>query len=869
MPFGEALDILGGSSAAPPPAMPDSAPTSGAPLRLTVRPQGRDTSSPVGSFGGALDILSGNAASEPQKETPKRNLGGMESFATGLKSGLTANFSDEIAGASAAGRSMLPDEAKNVKLSPLGEIISAAGGAMRMGYEALAGGDTGSQAYTKARDAERENQRLAAEQHPVANAAGNITGALALPIGGAASVATLPGRMAAGAGLGAGMGAAYGAGEGETLADRASRAGTGALIGGATGGVAPAILTGIGKTAGAVSDTAGSLLGHPLQTIRGLRNSDDEAARRIGTSLIGDIQSGRAGMTAADLRAAEHSGQPTALIDMGGENTRALARSAANTSPQGRAALENLATERFTTQNDRASDFIRSLVPRTSGPSEPASARLSNVVRSFTGGTRNAEQIELIKDAARKANGPAYAKAYQAGDKQIWTSELERLTSAPYVQSALRSAISKWKNYVVRDGYGSFNPPFKVEDGPYGIIKSSGGAGLTAHPNLQLWDYAARQLQDKARSAPPGSESAKLYNDLARAMKDELDKVVPEYKSAREGAAQFFGARNAVDAGKEFASLNTDIGLAKIAHAKMSDAEKQLFEHGYAQELLEKLSKSGDGSSPLNSPLLTSKAGREKMEIALGPVKAAQFRNALEKEKITTTFGGAENPLDAGKNFISSQVPMDAARVAHARMNPAQKAEFAEGFASDLANHVSKISDNKSITIDRIFNSPDGRARIDLALGKDKAKDLEYFMRRENMIDMARKALGNSTTARQYMELGLAGGLGGAIGGTGDAMISGHMDVKTLISAAVLGGALAGHRAVNFKVAQRVGEMLASSDPKVLVTAIKMVKTNPDAGRAVLRAEKIMEKLSGQGAGSAPPMLPAITSGRADEQQQQ
>jgi hypothetical protein len=154
-------------------------------------------------------------------------------------------------------------------------------------------------------------------------------------------------------------------------------------------------------------------------------------------------------------------------------------------------------------------------------------------------------------------------------------------------------------------------------------------------------------------------------------------------------------------------------------------------------------------------------------------------------------------------------------------------------------------------------------------LGKDKAKDLEYFMRRENMMDMVRKALGNSTTARQFAEMSLAGGLSGAAGGAGEAMMTGNMDAKTVLSAALVGGAVAGHRAINFKVAQRVGEMLASNDPKVLSTAIKMLKTNPDAGRAMLKAEKLIEKLSGQGAGSAPPMLPAIATGRADQQQQQ
>ena len=705
--------------------------------------------------------------------------------------------------------------------------------------------------------------------HPVANAAGNITGALALPIDGAASAATLPGRMAAGAGLGAGMGAVSGAGEGENLADRASRAGTGALLGGAMGGAAPPILAGAGKVIGAVSNAVGSLLGHPMQTLRAIRNPDKEATRRIGTAIKSDIESGRPGMSANDLRAAQAAGQPTAVVDVGGENTRALARSAANTSPQGRAALEGLAQERFADQGPRVSNFIKSLAP-PSGLREVGNtrSRLASVVESSTGGRRTAQEIDSLTEAARKANGPAYKTAYEAGDTQIWTPQLERLTSAPSVQSAIRRSISKWKDYAVRDGYGAFNPPFKVEAGPYGAIKSSGGSGISVHPNLQLWDYAARELQNKARAAPPGSESATLYNDLSRALKNELDRIVPEYKAAREGAAGFFGAKNAVEAGKAFVSQNADIGQAKLVLAKMSrdnPAERQLFAHGYAQEMMERFAKSADDGNILDSALINSPAAREKMALALGPTKAAEFERTLAKEKNIAAFGGAEDAASAGENFVNSGMRLDAASAAHARLTPEQKSIFGENFAKELADKVSKITDNRSVTIDRIFNSPDGRARIDLALGKDKAKDLELFMRRENMMDMVRKAMGNSTTVRQYVEMGLAGGLIGAAGGVGEGIMTGHMDAKSLLSAAVVGGAVAGHRAINFKVAQRVGEMLASNDPKVLATAIKMVKTNPDAGRAVLRAEKMLEKLSGQGAGSAPPMLPAITSGRADE----
>src|SRR6185312_9312614 len=99
-----------------------------------------------------------------------------------------------------------------------------------------------------------------------------------------------------------------------------------------------------------------------------------------------------------------------------------------------------------------------------------------------------------------------------------------------------------------------------------------------------------------------------------------------------------------------------------------------------------------------------------------------------------------------------------------------------------------------------------------------------------------------------------------------EAALKGDWDYKTVVAAALLGGAGAGHRAINFKVAQRVGEMLASSDPKVLMTAIKMAKTNPDAGRAMRKAETTLEKILGQRSSGAAAILPSVASGRADDE---
>ncbi len=51
--------------------------------------------------------------------------------------------------------------------------------------------------------------------------------------------------------------------------------------------------------------------------------------------------------------------------------------------------------------------------------------------------------------------------------------------------------------------------------------------------------------------------------------------------------------------------------------------------------------------------------------------------------------------------------------------------------------------------------------QIQIALGPQRATELESMLRVENVMNMARGAVqGNSTTARQLFEMGLAGGAG-------------------------------------------------------------------------------------------------------------
>jgi hypothetical protein len=157
---------------------------------------------------------------------------------------------------------------------------------------------------------------------------------------------------------------------------------------------------------------------------------------------------------------------------------------------------------------------------------------------------------------------------------------------------------------------------------------------LKAYPNLQLWDYAARELQDKAKKLG-GTQEGALYNDLARMLKNELDKHVGSYKTAREGAAAFFKAGDAVEAGANFVKDGT-IGTAAggRAFASMSPAEQELFRRGFASELAKQIENSGFRSDVLNSLFVSSPRAVQRIKIALGEQGAAEFESLVRIEGI-------------------------------------------------------------------------------------------------------------------------------------------------------------------------------------------------------------------------------------------
>lgn len=184
---------------------------------------------------------------------------------------------------------------------------------------------------------------------------------------------------------------------------------------------------------------------------------------------------------------------------------------------------------------------------------------------------------------------------------------------------------------------------------------------------------------------------------------------------------------------------------------------------------------------------------------------------------------GAEDALEAGQKFVTAKGQNGDYARAMTKFNPAEKELFARGFASELSDRILELRDNQDVIKQAFLTSPASKQRINMALGSDRATQLEAYLRAEGLADRLRTSLGNSTTVRQFAEMGLAGA------GTltlGHGALEGEWDTKHLLTAGLLLGA-AGFRhstqKLDSSIASRIGEMLASSDPAVLHRGVQIV----------------------------------------------
>lgn len=516
---------------------------------------------------------------------------------------------------------------QGVTFGTFDEIVGTIGG-----IDSMVRGEGFGRGYDRAAFVARDNLDQYRQRQPAAAMAGEVGGAIAtLPVAPVVNAVRGPaivsrfapagakvvnaaqrgGATAVNSALTGGIyGGLYGAGATNGSAvDRAAGAAESGALGAGIGAVAPALLS-AGK----------SVLGlnSPPGMGRSITGANKKAERIVVDALKDDAAvRGVSPQQALDeIDQAARQGVPMTALDVGGDagySTRIIGDTAANISPQAQGTLYRMLNQRFETQTSRLIDAVNTAARRS----------------GF--GTNAPQTREALEAAARAANKPAYDRAMRDGSTGIWHEGFEQLTVAPEMLDAIAAAANTGRTEAALRGARPPTSPFsKNPDGTVNPIPN-------VRPTLEFWNQVKINLDTQIGKARASSGGDKAEISRLTRLKSQLvgylDEAVPTYRAAREGAAGFFGAENALDAGAAFVNRPVDNAAAKKAIAAMSPPERALFAEGYATRLIENIREVPDRYTAITK-LYNSPAAKERFKIALGDDAADVMEATLHLESI-------------------------------------------------------------------------------------------------------------------------------------------------------------------------------------------------------------------------------------------
>lgn len=505
--------------------------------------------------------------------------------------------------------------------------------------------------YSAARDEWRAYKKTAAEEHPVANTAGAVGGALtslAFPGGGMINAMKVAPKLASGAGrmarvgnaaqrtgqagvnagvTGAAYGAAYGAGSaegglGDRLGGAASGAGSGALTG--------AAVSTAGRALAPVVKSGARAAAAPFRRVVA-RNTEYEANRALGKA-VDQGTGGRGDLAAQRLGFLRQQGTPAIVADVGGEPTRNLAARAARLSDEGGAILKDVTTAR-------------------SGA--PAVERLAADLQQVTGAPPNAIQhLEQLRQRAQRENAPNYQRAMAApAAARVWSPELQNLTQSQTVRDAIQRAVAISSDEAAARGQQSTvrNPFIQAPDGTLALPPG-------VFPNLEFWDAVKKGINQVAgESNDPNTR--RLANNLADRLVNILDGTpgLELYRAARGHAEQIFEGRDALQAGMELVTeklLPSQI-RQRMAQFPLNSAERRLVEEGFITRMVEDPAQLRKLMSTPGQQTPESTKMWDRMDAVLGPQRTqamrlyASIENQMQLLNARIRSGGVQNIADA------------------------------------------------------------------------------------------------------------------------------------------------------------------------------------------------------------------------------
>lgn len=367
---------------------------------------------------------------------------------------------------------------------------------------------------------------------------------------------------------------------GDFAAEKAEQLGIGTGAGAAAGGVMHAI-----------AKAAEPVVTPVLNFVKGIKGPEavkdagvQEILRRIGQDTRGG------GPTAQDmldlLNAAP--GKPLTLMDVGGENLKALAGRIARAPGEARQTVQNFINERDLNAGLRLSDDVNKGIH-----------------------SGNAYDVSnALAEARRKAAAPLYDEAFKS-NQNIGSPEIDAILATPAGTKALKQAGVKMQNDMTLAGKPDPEIMQQIkESGQYVPFKGGVASGL----KLRTLDYVKRSLDDQISTAQRAGENdeVRILTGLKGKLVGALDAAdttakpglpgkigqraaTPATPGAYARARQVYSGTSqsmeALESGKNFLKNEPQENAALVS--SLSQGDKEFFKIGAASQLRKQLAKTG------------------------------------------------------------------------------------------------------------------------------------------------------------------------------------------------------------------------------------------------------------------------------------
>jgi len=234
---------------------------------------------------------------------------------------------------------------------------------------------------------------------------------------------------------------------------------------------------------------------------------------------------------------------------------------------------------------------------------------------------------------------------------------------------------------------------------------------------------------------------------------------------------------------------------------------------------------------------------------------------------VAADYFNASNALEAGSKAANTKVVPEEISKLMRSMRPEERDLFREGYASSWSEKIMNIPYGTNVAT-RILPGPKERRMAEIIFGVDNIAKIETRVDLERIMNGTRAALGNSTTARQLIEAGLAGGVGAGIGyeggggwGAAAGAVSGAAGARHQAGKAISKGLEHAAKYVDRGTARRVAEMLVSDDPNVLGEGLRIASRNKNIAEGLKSIADRLGVIAAEKASSGiqPRTIPQIT----------